>query len=199
VVSLELVYYFAGGALIVGLLFGIVLGFALSGGRGGEPAGAPPPPRTETGVAMIREPDGTWRIEVGKQRYRHLRRSTITARPCSSSRRCKPCRPCSGNPPPRCRRSPVYRVLRLQSSWTVSSRNSSGNTPELPYRAVRLETLPDGTMGILIGTQRYQRVGDVPDPELRALLQEAIQRWLQGKSPPVSRPVRAGHAGAHHR
>jgi hypothetical protein len=56
--------------------------------------------------------------------------------------------------------------------------------PELPYRAVRLETLPDGTMGILIGTQRYQRVEDVPDPELRALLQEAIQRWLQGSPRP---------------
>ncbi len=183
-VSLELVYYFAGGALIVGLLFGIVLGFALSGGRGGKPAGAPPPPRTETGVAMIREPDGTWRIEVGKQRYRHLReihdhRAALLVLEAMQAlqamlRESTPTLPAESRlqgPAPAEQLDRILQELLREH-------------PELPYRAVRLETLPDGTMGILIGTQRYQRVGDVPDPELRALLQEAIQRWLQGSPRP---------------
>jgi hypothetical protein len=184
VVSLELVYYFAGGALIVGLLFGIVLGFALSGGRGGEPAGAPPPPRTETGVAMIREPDGTWRIEVGKQRYRHLQeihdhRAALLVLEAMQAlqamlRESTPTLPAESRlqgPAPAEQLDRILQELLREH-------------PELPYRAVRLETLPDGTMGILIGTQRYQRVEDVPDPELRALLQEAIQRWLQGSPRP---------------
>ncbi|MBO9362867.1 MAG: hypothetical protein J7452_11780 [Thermoflexus sp.] len=183
-VSLELVYYFAGGALIVGLLFGIVAGFALGGRGGGGSVGAPPPPSTETGVALIREPGGAWRIEVGKQRYRHLQEihdhqsALLVLQAMQALQAMLQESTSAPRAEPRLQGpAPAEQLDRILQDLLREH-------PELPYPAVRLETLPDGTLGILVGTRRYQRIEDVPDPELRALLQEAVRRWLHGSPRP---------------
>lgn len=182
-VPLELIYLFAGGALIVGLLFGIAIGLALGGGRRSPGASAPPPPKVETGVALVRDPDGTWRVEVGKQRYRHLREihdhqsamlvleafRAIRAMTEGSSELSFPA-PGLRSPTP-----------TLAEQLDEILQDLLRQRPELPYRAVRFETLRDGTLGITVGSQRYHRPEDVPDPDLRALLQEAIRQWAEGK------------------
>jgi hypothetical protein len=199
VVSLELVYYFAGGALIAGLLFGIVLGFALSGGRGGEPAGAPPPPRTETGVAMIREPDGTWRIEVGKQRYRHLQeihdhRAALLVLEAMQAlqamlRESTPTLPTESRlqgPAPAEQLDRILQELLREHPELPPSGCPPGNPPGRhhgdPHRNAALPAR-----------------GGCPGPGAPRSPPGGDSAMVAGKSPPVSRPVRAGHAGAHHR
>lgn len=184
-VPLELIYLFAGGALIVGLLFGLALGLALRGEGGSWGASAPPPPKTETGVTLVKGPDGIWRVEVGKQRYRHLREIHDHQAAMLVLE--------------------AFRAIReltegsAELPLSASGMSSSAPTlaeqldavlqellrrhPELPYRAVRFETLPDGTLGITVGGRRYSRPEEVPDPNLRALLQEAIQEWSKGAKP----------------
>ncbi|WP_322800107.1 hypothetical protein [Thermoflexus sp.] len=184
-VPLELIYLFAGGALIVGLLLGLSLGLALRGGSGSPRAGAPPPPRTETGIALVRDPDGTWWVKVGKQRYRHLREihdhqaamlvleALRAIRGMTEGSAALPL-PAPGISPS---------VPALAEQLDAILQELLQHHPELPYRAVRFETLPDGTLGITVGGQRYGRLEEVPDPNLRALLQEVIRRWSEGAKP----------------
>lgn len=184
-VSLELVYLFAGAALIIGLLFGIAIGMAIGGGGNREQAGAPPPPKTETGVALVRSPDGAWWIEVGKRRYRHLReihddRTAVlvleafrAARGMSEGSAELPL-PTPGSASP---------IPALAEQLDAILQDLLLQRPELPYRAVRFETMPDGTLGIVVGAQRYRHPAEVPDPQLRALLEEVIRRWSEGRKP----------------
>ncbi len=184
-VSLELVYFFAGGALIVGLLFGVAIGLALGGGRGSERASAPPP-KAETGVALVRSPDGTWWIEVGKQRYRHLRDihdhqaamlvlEALRATRAMTEGSVELPLPTLGS---------TAAMPPLAEQLDAILQDLLRNRPELPYRAVRFETLPDGTLGITVGGRRYHRPEEVPDPHLRAVLEEAIRRWSGGEPSP---------------
>jgi len=184
-VPLELIYLFAGGALIVGLLFGLAFGLALRGGSGSPSASAPPPPKTETGIALIRGPDGAWWIEVGKQRYRHLREIHDHQAAMLVLEAFRAIRGMTEG----------SAELPLPTSGIFSSGPALAEQldqvlqellrrhPALPYRAVRFETLPDGTLGIIVGAQRYSRPEEVPDPNLRALLQEAIRQWSEGAKP----------------
>ncbi|GBD10183.1 hypothetical protein HRbin22_02448 [Candidatus Thermoflexus japonica] len=184
-VPLELIYLFAGGALIVGLLFGLALGLALRGGRGPQSGSAPPPPRTETGIALVRAPDGTWWIEVGKQRYRHLREihdhqaAMLVLEALRAIRGMTESSAALPLPAPGISSS----VPALAEQLDAILQELLQRHPELPYRAVRFETLPDGTLGITVGGQRYGRPEEVPDPNLRALLQEVIRRWSEGGKP----------------
>jgi hypothetical protein len=49
--------------------------------------------------------------------------------------------------------------------------------PELAGQSIRLSTGPDGGLRIHVGLQVYDAVDDVPDPQARALIQEAIREW----------------------
>ncbi len=184
-VPLELIYFFAGGALITGLLLGLALGLALRGGRGLQGVGAPPPPKTETGVALIRSPDGVWWIKVGKQRYRHLREihdHQAAMLVLEAFRAIRALTEGSADLPlPTPGLSHLAPALAEQLDEILQE--LLRHHPELPYRAIRFETLPDGTLGITVGSQRYSRPEEVPDPNLRALFQEAIRRWSEGKGP----------------
>lgn len=183
-VPLELIYLFAGGALIAGLLFGLALGLAFRGGKGAQSPSAPPPPKTETGIALVRGPDGAWRVEIGKQRYRHLREihdDQAAMLVLEAFRAIREMTEGSAELPlPIPRVSPSVPALAEQLDEILQE--LLRRHPELPYRAVRFETLPDGTLGIIVGGRRYSRPEEVPDPNLRALLQEAIRQWEGGKS-----------------
>lgn len=184
-VSLELIYLFACGALIVGLLFGLVLGLALQGRRGSQIANAPPPLRTETGIALVKSPNGTWWIEVGKQRYGHLREihdHQAAMLVLEAFRAIRGMTEGSAELP-----LPAPGVTSFATALAEQLdeilQELLRRHPELPYRAVRFETLPDGTLGITVGGQSYSRPEEVPDPNLRAILREAIRQWSEGAKP----------------
>ncbi|MCS7251546.1 MAG: hypothetical protein RMK32_00985 [Anaerolineae bacterium] len=137
----------------------------------------------KTGIALVKDPDGAWWLEIGKRRYQHLQEiyddqtamlvleafQAIRGMAEGSAERLLPI---SGT-------APSMPALAEQLDHILQE--LLRRYPELPYRAVRFETLPDGTLGIIAGGQRYRHPEEVPDPQLRALLQEAIQRWEGGK------------------
>lgn len=176
-VSLELVYLFAGGALVVGLLLGAALGLAL-GGRGGPSPAPPPRPRVETGVALTRDPEGAWWIEVGRQRYRHLREihdhpaamlvleAFRAVRAMLEGSEPLPLAVPGGLPLPAEQLNRVFQDLLLER-------------PDLSPPPVCFETRPDGSLAIVAGGTRYERLEDVVDPALRDLLREAVRRWAE--------------------
>lgn len=56
------------------------------------------------------------------------------------------------------------------------------NTP-LKNKGVFLLELPGGGAAVYIGTTRYDGVGDVPDPEVKAAIQVAIAEWEEKYTP----------------
>ncbi len=51
--------------------------------------------------------------------------------------------------------------------------------PDLVSEKVRMSTAADGSLRIHVGLQVFQRVDDVPDPRVRALIKDAIREWEQ--------------------
>ena len=49
--------------------------------------------------------------------------------------------------------------------------------PDLDGRNIRLTTTVDGSLCIYVGRQTFEAVSDIPDPEVRALIQDAIREW----------------------
>ena len=51
--------------------------------------------------------------------------------------------------------------------------------PKSPFRSrtIRLTELAEGSMAVIVDSERYESVNDVPDPEVRALLQECVAEW----------------------
>jgi hypothetical protein len=45
------------------------------------------------------------------------------------------------------------------------------------YRAVRLVEGPEGAVRVYVGVDRYDAVEDVPDPEIRRIIREAVAEW----------------------
>ena len=52
--------------------------------------------------------------------------------------------------------------------------------PDLARQNIRLTTGVGGVLRIYVGQQTYEAVGDLPDPEVRALIQDAIREWENG-------------------
>jgi len=52
--------------------------------------------------------------------------------------------------------------------------------PDLAGRYVRLTTGVGGSVCIYVGQQIFEAVGDIPDLEVRALIQDAIREWESG-------------------
>ena len=52
--------------------------------------------------------------------------------------------------------------------------------PDLAEHRVRLTTSEGGSLRIHVGRQTFDAVGDVPDLEVRALIQDAIREWNGG-------------------
>ncbi|MBL7062947.1 MAG: hypothetical protein ISS49_01905 [Anaerolineae bacterium] len=52
--------------------------------------------------------------------------------------------------------------------------------PALAEYRIRLTTGEDGGLCIHVGQQTFGAVGDVSDPEVRALIQDAIREWDGG-------------------
>jgi len=53
----------------------------------------------------------------------------------------------------------------------------------LEQRAIRLLEAPDSGVIVLVGTQRYQGVAEVPDEEIRAAIRAATQEWERKYTP----------------
>jgi hypothetical protein len=49
--------------------------------------------------------------------------------------------------------------------------------PDLTEQRVHLTTEADGNLYIYVGQQTFEAVGDIPDPNIRALIQDAIREW----------------------
>jgi hypothetical protein len=52
--------------------------------------------------------------------------------------------------------------------------------PDLAGRNIHLTTGVDGTLLIYVAQQTFDAVGDIPDPQVRALIQDAIREWECG-------------------
>jgi hypothetical protein len=48
---------------------------------------------------------------------------------------------------------------------------------QLMDKAIRLEDGPMGEVIVCVGSQRYDGVGAVPDPEIRDIIKAAITEW----------------------
>ncbi len=49
--------------------------------------------------------------------------------------------------------------------------------PDLATQSVRLATGAGGSLRIYVGLQTFEAVADIPDPEIRSLIQNAIHEW----------------------
>jgi hypothetical protein len=56
------------------------------------------------------------------------------------------------------------------------------NTP-LGQRGLKLEEAPGGAVNVVVGLNRYQGVGEVPDPEVQAAIRAAIAEWERKFTP----------------
>lgn len=52
--------------------------------------------------------------------------------------------------------------------------------PDLAARSIRLSTESDGRLRIDVGLQSFESVGDIPEPAVRSLIQDAIHEWESG-------------------
>lgn len=52
--------------------------------------------------------------------------------------------------------------------------------PDLARQHIRLTTGVGGHLCIYVGQQTFDAVGDIPDPQIRALIQDAIREWESG-------------------
>lgn len=52
--------------------------------------------------------------------------------------------------------------------------------PDMVGRHVRLTTGVGGSLRIYVGQQTFDAVSDIPDPQIRALIQDAIREWESG-------------------
>jgi NOL1/NOP2/fmu family ribosome biogenesis protein len=50
-------------------------------------------------------------------------------------------------------------------------------------RGIRLQESPEGGVIVLVGTQKFAGVGEVTDPEVKAILQDAISAWEKKYTP----------------
>jgi hypothetical protein len=57
------------------------------------------------------------------------------------------------------------------------------STTAFTGRGIRLEEAPAGGVKVVVGTQSYSGVGDVPDPEIQAVLRAAIAEWEKKYTP----------------
>lgn len=53
------------------------------------------------------------------------------------------------------------------------------NTP-LADRGIRLQSLPEGDMSVVVGPDQYASVDDVPEEEIRLLIRSAVAEWETG-------------------
>ena len=92
------------------------------------------------------------------------------------------------------RTSPPLSSKTLPSSLTSSMRQTSSRfldplplvreinnlvqkNPELTNHDVHLTIGPGGGLRIYVGQQAFDKVDNIPDPEIKALIQKAIQEW----------------------
>jgi hypothetical protein len=48
-------------------------------------------------------------------------------------------------------------------------------------RLIRLVDAPGGGVEVVVDAQKYEGVGDVPDPEVRGFIQECVKEWEKGR------------------
>jgi hypothetical protein len=83
---------------------------------------------------------------------------------------------------PRRRRSPAARQLLLTPADEIDDlvQDRLAQRPELDGHKVRLATGEDGGVCFHVGGRTFAAVEDIPDPELRTLIQDAIREWGDG-------------------
>jgi len=61
-------------------------------------------------------------------------------------------------------------------------KDNIADTP-LRNKGIFFLELPGGGVSVYIGTTRYEGVGEVPDPEVKAAIQAAIAEWEKKYTP----------------
>jgi hypothetical protein len=56
------------------------------------------------------------------------------------------------------------------------------NTP-LANMGIRIQDAPGGGVMVMVGLKKYEGVGDVPDPAIKAVLQAAVAEWEKKYTP----------------
>jgi hypothetical protein len=51
--------------------------------------------------------------------------------------------------------------------------------PELAKHNIRVTTAPDGVLCFQVGLERFSAVDEIPNPEIQALIQDAIREWRE--------------------
>jgi hypothetical protein len=52
--------------------------------------------------------------------------------------------------------------------------------PGMAYQDIRITTGDDGGLCFHVGARTYAQVDQIPDPEVKTLVQDAIQAWREG-------------------
>ena len=56
------------------------------------------------------------------------------------------------------------------------------NTP-LAGLGIKIQESPGGGVMVMVGLKKYEGVGDVPDPAIKAVLQAAVAEWEKKYTP----------------
>jgi len=73
---------------------------------------------------------------------------------------------------------PLSMVAQIDEILQTNLANSS-----LANRAIRLMESPGGGVVVMVGLDKYNGVGDVPDPQVQAVLRAAIAEWEKKYTP----------------
>ena len=56
-------------------------------------------------------------------------------------------------------------------------------TTELADKGIRLEENPNHSVDVFVGAEKYSGIEEVPYPQVRSLIHEAVLRWEQETNP----------------
>ena len=73
---------------------------------------------------------------------------------------------------------PLSMVAQIDEILQANLANSA-----LANRAIRLLESPEGSVVVMVGLDKYNGVGDVPDPQVQAMLRSAIAEWEKKYTP----------------
>ncbi len=149
------------------------------------PAGAPPDRMIPVATLLRDEVTGGLVVRVGEREYRSAaelltsrdrQRIEYTLGDLNRWFSLSPAKPTEREPPkpaaPETARRPLTMVQQINQILERKLRD----LPEA-RRAVRLVESSSGSVRVYVGVDAYDSIDEVPDPEIRRLIQEAVAEW----------------------
>ncbi len=163
------------------------------------PQSAVPLPRTRPSqevLRVLREQGGMLSIEIGERRYHNLAEVTD---PLTRERLLETLRmlaqfageevalsgsPTAPPPQPELKSEPAIRVVQVLPTPTSMAdqieailQDKLAQMPSMAHREIHIRQTLEGGVRIDVDGQGFSSVEDVPDPEVRSLIQSAIREW----------------------